>query len=410
MVMKAAISASLFMLMAVGACSTTAATAPVTVTVIPTSSATPSVSAPMTDEQIADSVQSGVVRVQTVTCGGIATGSGFLLAPNLVATVAHVVEGAASVSVRGDKGVTKATVIGLDARRDLALLQLKSELPGHVFTFSTSPLKAAAKVMVIGYPSGQPRVVATGSVMGTNAEIELGDRTLNGLIKLDATVFGGNSGGPLVTSTGAVAGLLEAGPARIRAESADGERIVYAQPEGPKYAVAGDTAAPLLAAWAAKPVSVAATTCDGAVASAVTITSQHAEAQAIAESLSAYAESINSADYDIAWQFITGRLREQYGNVQTFAKRQESSFLKDLTVEKAAFVDPLTDSADVRMLTKQNAAQGPKGLPCAAWHLQYTLKLTSGYWRIDGAKELEPVRACTATEAGRFGGDGATVQ
>jgi S1-C subfamily serine protease len=64
----------------------------------------------MTDEQIAESVQSGVVRVQTVTCGGIATGSGFLLAPNLVATVAHVVEGAASVSVRGDKGVTKAAL------------------------------------------------------------------------------------------------------------------------------------------------------------------------------------------------------------------------------------------------------------------------------------------------------------
>jgi len=39
----------------------------------------------------------GVLRVEPTACDGRGVGSGFLIAPNMVATVAHVIEGGVSI-------------------------------------------------------------------------------------------------------------------------------------------------------------------------------------------------------------------------------------------------------------------------------------------------------------------------
>src|SRR4051794_32062060 len=78
---------------------------------------------------LVSSVRSGVIRIEVAGCGERAVGTGFLIGPRLVATVEHVVEGAAAIELRGRGGrLGTATVTGADAARDLALLRTKRPL------------------------------------------------------------------------------------------------------------------------------------------------------------------------------------------------------------------------------------------------------------------------------------------
>lgn len=66
-----------------------------------------------------------MVRIETTTCGGGGIGTGFLVAPNLVATVAYVVDGSAALSLtfgeNGSGGTTSGIVVGLAPQTDVAL-------------------------------------------------------------------------------------------------------------------------------------------------------------------------------------------------------------------------------------------------------------------------------------------------
>jgi serine protease Do len=124
-----------------------------------------------------------------------------------VLTNAHVVDGAASLSVTLDSGAkTPARVLGMDTVTDLALLRLEvtSPLPAARLGDSAS-LRVGDEVVAIGNPMGLEQTMTRGIVSGLN-------RILPGLaeqpmIQTDAPINPGNSGGPLVDRCGAVMGI-----------------------------------------------------------------------------------------------------------------------------------------------------------------------------------------------------------
>src|SRR5213593_582500 len=124
-----------------------------------------------------------------------------------VLTNAHVVDGAASLSITLDSGTrTPARVLGVDTVTDLALLRIETPSPLPVARLGdSSALRVGDEVVAIGNPMGLEQTMTRGIVSGLN-------RILPGLaeqsmIQTDAPINPGNSGGPLVDRCGAVVGI-----------------------------------------------------------------------------------------------------------------------------------------------------------------------------------------------------------
>jgi len=124
-----------------------------------------------------------------------------------ILTNAHVVDGAASLSVTLDSGTKAAAkVIGLDSLLDLALIRI--ETPSSLATArlgDSSTLRVGDEVAAIGNPIGLEQTMTRGIVSGLN-------RILPGLaeqpmIQTDAPINPGNSGGPLVDRCANVVGI-----------------------------------------------------------------------------------------------------------------------------------------------------------------------------------------------------------
>ena len=124
-----------------------------------------------------------------------------------ILTNAHVVDGAASLTVTLDSGnKAPARILGLDPVLDIALLRVDSTgaLPAARLGDS-SAVKVGEEVVAIGNPIGLDQTMTRGIVSGLN-------RLLPGvsdepMIQTDAPINPGNSGGPLVDRCGGVVGI-----------------------------------------------------------------------------------------------------------------------------------------------------------------------------------------------------------
>ena len=124
-----------------------------------------------------------------------------------ILTNAHVVDGAASITVTLDSGAkVNARTIGLDSVLDVALLRVDSSNPLPVAQLGDSGgVKVGDEVVAIGNPLGLDQTMTKGIVSGLN-------RTLPGIseepmVQTDAPINPGNSGGPLVDRCGRVIGI-----------------------------------------------------------------------------------------------------------------------------------------------------------------------------------------------------------
>src|SRR3954447_25809470 len=83
------------------------------------------------------SLASGVLRVESRSCGRTMLGSGFLLDRRHLVTAAHVVDDAGAIALRRDgRVVARGGVGGAPSAADVALLRLDPPVDGHAFALS----------------------------------------------------------------------------------------------------------------------------------------------------------------------------------------------------------------------------------------------------------------------------------
>lgn len=165
-------------------------------------------------------VDTGVVDVNTKLgfAGGSAAGTGMLLTPSgEVLTNNHVIRGATAIRVRvpsTGRSYT-ATVVGYSVANDIAVLALHGAANLEtVGTGNSSAVKIGQKVTAVGNAGGvggRP-IAATGTITGVGRTITATDdegisEKLTGLIRTDAALKPGDSGGPLESTAGTVIGM-----------------------------------------------------------------------------------------------------------------------------------------------------------------------------------------------------------
>ena len=135
-----------------------------------------------------------------------------------IVTNAHVVDAAVEVVVTLPNGrEISAEVVGVDVRRDVAVLQLVEEqesLVPAVFAFG-SDLRVGQLAVALGSPFDLERTVTSGIVSALGRVIDsYGCESGNGaectgvaMIQTDAPINPGNSGGPLADRDGRVIGM-----------------------------------------------------------------------------------------------------------------------------------------------------------------------------------------------------------
>jgi S1-C subfamily serine protease len=167
-----------------------------------------------------------VVRItgNAYACGQSQSGSGFVVAAGRVVTNAHVVAGVSQPVVEAPNGETiGGQIVYFDPENDLAVIDVPG-LSAPPLTL-TATLPAGATAAIEGYPFGGPFSVggaAIDSVGTARVEDIYGTtETDREIYTLAAQVREGNSGGPVLTSSGAVAGI-------VFATSADSATVGYA--------------------------------------------------------------------------------------------------------------------------------------------------------------------------------------
>ena len=144
-------------------------------------------------------------------CGQNQTGSGFVVSQDRVVTNAHVVAGVSQPVVEmPDGGAMPGRVVYFDTKRDLAVLAVDS-LPSRPLPLSRD-LPGGSQAAFAGYPHGGPfqskpatvqdiATVLVPDIYGNNPSPE-------DIYRLAGDVQPGNSGGPLLTTDGQVAGVI----------------------------------------------------------------------------------------------------------------------------------------------------------------------------------------------------------
>jgi uncharacterized membrane protein required for colicin V production len=167
-----------------------------------------------------------VVRISgtAYACGQNQSGTGFVVAPDRIVTNAHVVAGVAEPVVEAPNGqALDGRVVYFDPEDDLAVIAV-SGLSAAPLDLSPA-LGVGDEAVVDGYPFGGPFVTGPAEVLAVSTEqiADIYGQSTNPreVYSLAASVNPGNSGGPLLTIGGDIAGV-------VFARSATDEDLGYA--------------------------------------------------------------------------------------------------------------------------------------------------------------------------------------
>ena len=151
------------------------------------------------------------IRSTSPSCARETEGSGFVYAPEHVLTNAHVVAGSSGVRVEATDGSFAARVVQYDPERDVAVLYVPG-LQAAALPFAQQPAATGDGALVLGYPEDGPfdveaaRIRERGEITGRDI---YGENTVRREIySIRSTVRSGNSGGPLLSSSGQVLGMV----------------------------------------------------------------------------------------------------------------------------------------------------------------------------------------------------------
>ncbi|WP_333768170.1 MarP family serine protease [Streptomyces sp. IBSBF 2435] len=175
----------------------------------------PAPDAALVNSSVVTNARRSIVKVVGTApgCGKVLEGSGFVFAKDRVMTNAHVVGGVSEPTVQvGGKGkLHDATVVLYDWHRDIAVLDVPG-LDAPELHFATTGEHSRDDAIVAGFPENGPFDVRAARVRdrieATGPDIYHRGTVHRDVYSLYATVRQGNSGGPLLTADGQVAGVV----------------------------------------------------------------------------------------------------------------------------------------------------------------------------------------------------------
>ena len=138
-------------------------------------------------------------------------GTGFFVNPKTVITCLHVVDGRKTVySILADGRKIPMQIVAKDEAIDIAVLSAETDVQSHALPLSEKSAKIADHVFTTGFPmtdilGGDPKYTdgAISSLSGIG-----NDRHV---YQISVPIQPGNSGGPLISTSGAVVGVTAAG-------------------------------------------------------------------------------------------------------------------------------------------------------------------------------------------------------
>lgn len=153
-----------------------------------------------------------VVKIEGTGCGSV-EGSGFVTDGGLVVTNAHVVAGATALTVTDRHGTHRAESLIVDGAADIAVLRADS-VQAPALSLTTEPVANGTPAVILGYP-GDGALTAVPAVVVQKLPVLESRIGGTGLVsrevyRLAATVRPGNSGGPLLDTSGQVIGVVNA--------------------------------------------------------------------------------------------------------------------------------------------------------------------------------------------------------
>jgi S1-C subfamily serine protease len=175
----------------------------------------------LANSQVVAKAKQSVIKVlgTAPSCSRRIEGSGFVYADERVMTNAHVVAGTRAVQVESSSGRLDGTVVVYDPERDLAVIYVPG-LRAPAMSFVDRPAATGASAIVLGYPLDGPYNAQSARVRDvsniTGPDIYDASDVTREIYTIRALVRSGNSGGPLVTPSGKVLGVIFAAAADDR--------------------------------------------------------------------------------------------------------------------------------------------------------------------------------------------------
>ncbi len=151
------------------------------------------------------------VKVQSVACDTVLTGTGATIAAGYVVTNAHVIAGARTTRV--DLGSTPFDAIPVlfDPELDVALLRVP-RLPAPPLRFAVADPDRGATGAALGFPNGGPLTVVPAAVSRRMEAVgrDIYDSSLvtRQVLELQAGIQRGDSGGPFLLPDGTIGGMV----------------------------------------------------------------------------------------------------------------------------------------------------------------------------------------------------------
>ncbi len=185
-----------------------------------------------------------LAAIAITTVSGMAyaqsSGTAFVVAPGLLVTNHHVIDGCGAIEVIASDGRRPATVVDSVKQIDLALLRVYG-LRGGVASLRTksAPLLGESAI-VFGFPLGGALSSTGNFTTGVISSLR-GLRDAAGEIQITAPVQPGNSGGPVLDRAGSVIGVVQSKLDALKAVRATGDI-----PQNVNFAVALDVLADFL--------------------------------------------------------------------------------------------------------------------------------------------------------------------
>lgn len=174
--------------------------------------------AALAQSPIVSDVASSVLKVRgrAPSCARQLEGTGFVIAPELVMTNAHVVAGTAETGVevvgrRGRVQELDAEVVLYDPEVDVAVLRVP-DLDADPLDFDAQAASAGDDAIIVGYPLDGPYTATAAKVRSMirlkGPDIYDDGEVTREVYTVRAVVRSGNSGGPMIAPDGRVIGVV----------------------------------------------------------------------------------------------------------------------------------------------------------------------------------------------------------